>query len=276
MVASHSSFDDRPWRVLPGPLHAEILTIDHELPDKPVILLHGFTQTRRSWDPLLAAFDATTWPTRTVIRVDLPGHGGSTDVIADLSTTADLVVDTCGRGTYFGYSMGGRVALHAALRHPDRVSTLITIGATPGIEDPEERTRRRLADESMADEIERIGSSAFIEQWLSQPMFAGLPQSDADLLERRSNSPSGLAMSLRHAGTGTQAPLWAKLVDLEMPILLLAGSRDTKFAEIADRMAGEIGSNARSVRISRSGHSAHLEQPALVAAETTKFLESMR
>lgn len=267
---SHSDAH-RKWRALEGPLHAETLEPRSSVTSAPLILLHGFTQTRRSWDPFLDALDLIGRFDHPVIRVDLPGHGGSRDVVADLPTTADLVVETCGPGIYCGYSMGGRVALHVALRHPHSVERLITIGATPGIADDEERRRRKVSDDDLADTVESIGVDAFLERWLAQPMFAALPRDESDLDERRTNSAAGLASSLRHAGTGTQVALWSRLSELSMPVLLLAGQRDLKFSETAEQMAGAIGPNARSHQVDEAGHSAHLENPTRVAELIADF-----
>jgi len=264
----------RDWTKLSGPLHAEI-AVDDESASPPLILLHGFTQTCRSWDPFLDALETRHGRLPTIVRVDLPGHGGSGDVSADLPTTADLVVETCGSGIYCGYSMGGRVALHIAVRHPHAVRALVTIGATAGIPDVDERSRRRSADDDLAATIERIGTSAFIDQWLAQDMFSGLPKSDVDLAQRQSNTASGLASSLRLAGTGTQESLWSFLRDLSMPTLFLAGVNDQKFSAIADDMAAAVGETARSERIRNSGHSAQLENPMGTANAISSFLSSL-
>lgn len=261
----------RRWRTLPGPLCAEVLETG-DTNALPLILLHGFTQTRRSWDPFLDALDTIEQVPRPIIRIDLPGHGGSAHIAADIETTADLVAEVSGPGALCGYSMGGRIALHVALRHSDRVLRLVTIGATAGIIDPEERHRRRSADEDLANTIERVGTAAFLDDWLAQPMFAGLESTPADLEERRTNTASGLASSLRLAGTGTQQPQWTSLGNLSMPVLLLAGDQDIKFADLADQMASCIGSNASSRRIVGAGHSAHLEQPSAVAEAVHTFL----
>lgn len=264
----------RDWTKLPGPLHAEI-TVNDQSASPPLILLHGFTQTCRSWDPFLESLATRHGTLPTIVRVDLPGHGGSGDVSADLPTTADLVVETCGSGLYCGYSMGGRVALHIAVQHPHVVRALITIGATAGILDVSERNHRRSADDDLADTIESIGTTAFIDQWLAQDMFSGLPKSDTDLAQRQSNSASGLAASLRLAGTGTQEPLWSFLHDLTMPTLFLAGANDQKFSAVADAMAHAVGREARSEHIPDSGHSAHLENPIRTADAISSFLISL-
>lgn len=249
------------WSVIPGPLHAERREgTDPNL--SPLILLHGFTQTSRSWDPVLPHLSGS----RAVIRVDLPGHGLSAHADADLNSTASLVAQTCGRGTVVGYSMGGRIALHIGLDHAESVDRLILIGATPGIVDADERHERRRQDDLLAARIERDGVPAFLEDWLANPLFAGLPKSPADLDDRLRNTAAGLAASLRHCGTGTQNPLWSRLASLGMPVAVIAGARDDKFAGIGRDMVAAIGDGATLNLVEGAGHSAHLEQPAAVAA----------
>lgn len=90
-----------------------------------------------------------------------------------------MLVRTGGLGTYIGYSMGGRVALHAALAHPDQVQRLVLVGATAGLDDPDEREARRTADERLADHIEVVGVQTFIDEWLENPLFEGLTDETA-------------------------------------------------------------------------------------------------
>jgi 2-succinyl-6-hydroxy-2,4-cyclohexadiene-1-carboxylate synthase len=222
-----------------------------------VVLVHGFTQTGRSWDRILADLRRD----HEVVTVDAPGHGGSGAVRADLPATATLLAETTGRATYVGYSMGGRFCLHLALAHPELVTRLVLLGATAGIDDPDERAARRAADDALAAELEREGVDAFLVRWLANPMFAGLPDDPAERAERRRNTAAGLAASLRLAGTGTQEPLWDRLGTLTMPVLVLAGERDAKFTELGHRLAGGIGAHARFATVAGAGHAAHLEQP---------------
>jgi len=258
-----NSHHPQSWTPLDGPLYAERREALGPNSDRPpLMLLHGFTQTSRSWDPFIEFLD----PHWTIVRVDLPGHGASNHADANLNETADLVAATCGRGIYLGYSMGGRVALHVALQHPHLTSSLALIGATPGIEDEREREARRHADDELADSIERDGVSVFINRWLSNPMFDRLPKTASDIAERNRNTATGLAQSLRHVGTGTQRSLWPQLSTLKMPTALIAGEEDHKFATIARKMTTAIGSNAELHLIAQAGHTAHLEQPAAVSA----------
>ena len=228
----------------------------------PTTFVHGFTQTRTSWDPVLARLAEGS---RHVL-VDLPGHGDSADVRADLWQTADLLAGSCPAGGWVGYSLGGRCCLHLALAHPEVVTSLVLVGATGGIDDDGERTARRARDEALADRIEQIGVAAFLDEWLAQPLFAGLTDETAGRAARLANTADGLAASLRLAGTGTQDPLWDRLPQLHCPVLLVAGARDGRFVAHAERMASLL-PDAEVALIPGAGHAAHLEDPdAFVAA----------
>jgi 2-succinyl-6-hydroxy-2,4-cyclohexadiene-1-carboxylate synthase len=224
-----------------------------------VVLVHGFTQTGRSWAAVSDALAAD----HEVVLLDAPGHGGSASVEAGLEDGADVLAEAVGGGpaTWVGYSMGGRWCLHVALRHPERVAGLVLLGATPGIEDPDERAARRARDLETADRVAALGVPAFLDEWLAQPLFAGLTVDEASLEDRRRNTVAGLRSSLERAGTGSQAPLWARLPELTMPVLALAGERDERYAELAARMAAAIGPQAEMALVPDAGHAAHLERP---------------
>ncbi len=233
-----------------------------------VVLVHGFTQTATSWRPIADALVALGVE---VVLVDLPGHGGSAAVSADLPGTADLLAATCGTATYVGYSLGGRVCLHLAVQHPRLVTGLALIGATPGLVTTEEQVARRSADETLAERIAAIGVEAFLDEWTSLPLFGSLDPAADDLAARRANTSAGLADSLRRCGTGTQRPLWGELASLSMPVLAMAGSRDSKFLAIAQQMAAAA-PHGRFRAIVDADHAAHLQQPTAVLVELVDFL----
>ncbi len=230
----------------------------------PLVLLHGFTQTARLW----GRFGDRLAGPHTVLALDLPGHAGADSVRADLPGTAALVAETVSaaigddRCDLLGYSLGARVALHAALGTDLTVGHLVLIGGTAGMEDERARARRRQADESMADELEASGDvDAFVDRWLSAPMFRRLVATDGAYRdERRRNSASGLASSLRLCGTGTQEPLWDRLPGLSQPLLALAGADDTRFSAHASRMAS-LAPRAVASLLPGGGHAVHLAQP---------------
>ncbi len=223
----------------------------------PIVLVHGFTQTRRCWGAVAVdlAHD------HEVIRVDAPGHGGSSEILAGLRTGGRLIADQGGEATYLGYSMGARFCLHLALSNPELVRGLVLIGGTAGIEDPSERAARRAQDLRTAGRIRTEGLAAFLDGWLAQPLFATLPAEAAFRSERLENTVDGLVSSLEHAGTGSQDPSWDRLGRLSMPVLVVAGALDAKFAALAERMASAIGGNATLALVEGAGHAAHLEQP---------------
>jgi 2-succinyl-6-hydroxy-2,4-cyclohexadiene-1-carboxylate synthase len=239
------------------------------VPPPPVVLAHGFTQTARAWGPFADLLGRHL----SVTTVDLPGHAG-TPPPDDLPHAAHLLGRAGGWGAYVGYSLGGRVALHLALAQPELVTALVLLGAHPGIEDPAERDERRRADDALADRLEAIGVSAFLDEWLAQPLFASLATDAGQRAAREANTADGLAATLRALSTGRQAPLWDRLPRLAMPVLVLAGERDEKYVRIGRQAAAAIGDNAVFVTVEGAGHAAHLEQPERTAATVTAFLSA--
>ncbi len=250
----------------------------------PVVMVHGFTQTRRSWRPIAERLA----PDHHVTLVDAPGHGGSAEVRADLWQGAALLGQRGGTAAYVGYSMGARLCLHLALLHPDLVTRLVLVGVHPGISgadadadgsgdartetESEIRRARRAQDEGRARRLEADGVAGFVDWWLGQPLFSTLDPVHAGRDDRLTNTVAGLASSLRLAGTGRQEPLWDRLGSLAMPVLLVAGQRDAKFAELGRRAAAAIGERARLVLIPGAGHACHLEAPEAFAAVVADFL----
>lgn len=229
----------------------------------PVLVwLHGFTQTKDSGH----TFRSILAGTHELLTIDLPGHGENSSISASLDETADLLARALPSEPFAlgGYSMGGRVALHFAMRHRERLSSLVLLSATLGIRDDGERTARRDRDNALAERVELIGVQAFLDEWLAQPMFATLPD---DPLERaaRSRDARGLANSLRYAGTGTQVWLGEKVTSLAVPTLIVAGANDPKFVGEA-HLLNDVLKNATTSLVPHAGHAAHLERPDEVAA----------
>ena len=179
----------------------------------------------------------------------------------------DVAGLAAGRFALAGYSMGGRIALHVALAHPERVSRLVLVSTTAGIGDAAERAARRERDEELAAWMERHTIAEVVDRWGSQPLFEGqAPEvAAAARADRLRNEPADLAAALRGIGTGAMAPLWERLDELEMPAVVLAGARDAKFVALGRRLAGGLPRAALTI-VPSAGHALPLEAPAAVAA----------
>jgi 2-succinyl-6-hydroxy-2,4-cyclohexadiene-1-carboxylate synthase len=128
-------------------------------PEARVVLVHGFTQTLAAWEPVAARLGAR-W---RVLRVDLPGHGGSAAVRAGFAEAAGLLGACGGRAAYVGYSLGGRLCLRLALDRPDLVRALVLLGASPGIGDRAARLANSPAGRAAA--LRRLGAGAQEPLW---------------------------------------------------------------------------------------------------------------
>jgi 2-succinyl-6-hydroxy-2,4-cyclohexadiene-1-carboxylate synthase len=237
----------------------------------PLLLLHGFTGCGEAWGEALLARLSKTW---RALAVDLPGHGLSDAperparyaldaVLQDLTDLLDILGIT--RTAWVGYSMGGRIALGAAVHHPDRVGRLILESTSPGLASEIERAARRDSDEALATRIESRGIEAFVDHWEGLPLFAtqrGLPEQAREAVRARRlrNRPSALAACVRGLGTGSQPSFWNELASIEARTLILAGAEDSRYRRIADRMSGEIPDTSLAV-IAGAGHTPHLEAP---------------
>ncbi len=230
-----------------------------------VVLLHGFSGTHRAWDGVVARLD----PERYLpLALDLPGHGAAADAERPITfpgCVANVLAAGPERFVLCGYSQGGRIALHVALAAPERVSRLVLVSTSAGIEDATERAGRRRSDHLLADELESAPFDDFIERWRAQPLFVGEPP-DASCLARedqRRNRPDALAAALRGIGAGEMEPLWDRLAELQMPVIVLVGARDEKYRALGQRMA-ELLPIAQLV-LARGGHGLPLEDPEAVA-----------
>ncbi|MGB5104308.1 MAG: 2-succinyl-6-hydroxy-2,4-cyclohexadiene-1-carboxylate synthase [Steroidobacteraceae bacterium] len=246
-----------------------------------IMLLHGFTGRARGMDEIASALQHEY----DVIAPDLPGHGraaavgqraghGFDDCIDDLVAT--LLASGHQRAHWIGYSMGARLALGCAVRHPQRVASLALIAARAGIESAAEREARRRADEALALRIESAGLEEFVDAWMAQPIFAtqrrlGAPFLAQQRAERMANDAAGLAAALRALGPGAQPSFFDELAGIAVPALLVAGELDHVFVAAARDLARRM-PHAQACEIADAGHAVHLEQPAAFVHAVQDFL----
>jgi 2-succinyl-6-hydroxy-2,4-cyclohexadiene-1-carboxylate synthase len=264
-------------------LEGEDVRLNYEVigEGSPVTLLHGFTQSGRSWHEVISLMpDRWKW-----ILPDLRGHGATVVRPGGPYTmeacTADLEMLWASLGIarthLVGYSMGGRLALHVAAQRPDRLLSLLTIGAHAGLEE-EAREGRRRGDEALARRIETEGLDAFVSYWSSLPMFEGLQRRGPSFLAevraaRMDNHAAGLAESLRGMGAGAMRPLWNELNRVTVPSTFVAGQLDHGYAASARRLAASV-PHGRVVLLQRAGHTAHQERPEAFSRLLLAHLEA--
>mgnify|MGYP005751096465 CR=1 FL=1 len=250
---------------------------------KIVVFLHGFTGRGENWESIIPFINNKEL--FTFVLPDILGHGFS-DKPKDVNrysienTVDDLhemIKSFTEEKVYLiGYSMGGRVALSFANNYPQRLQGVLLESASPGLRTEEERQLRQQADENLAKKIETDGITCFIDFWTNIPLFESQKSLSEDkqqkvLQQRLQNNVTGLANSLRGIGTGSQPSYWKDLQSLSIPITLLAGEYDSKFVEIAKKMASLL-PLSNFIEINKAGHAIHVEQSEKFGKIVSEFL----
>jgi 2-succinyl-6-hydroxy-2,4-cyclohexadiene-1-carboxylate synthase len=227
-----------------------------------VLFIPGFMQRGDAWRPV-AELLPERYPSTLLDHREHTLEGRLAEIAAAADEGAVLV----------GYSLGGRLALRAVLREPERYAAVVTVGASAGMDDPALRSARAEADERLAAWMEAASIEDIVGIWERQPLFADQPES---LIEqqrpgRLGHDPAALAMLLRTAGQGVLEPVWHELLTLELPLLAIAGARDEGYVAAAQRMA-DVAPRGRAAIVEDAGHAAHLQRPERVAELIEGFL----
>ncbi len=247
----------------------------------PLVCLHGFLGCAEDFGDLFDRLGRE----RRCIAFDLPGHGASPAPLPATApvfeATCELVLEWIGRSIegpfdLLGYSMGGRIAFGMLATAGDRIRRAVILGANPGLEDEEDRARRRVSDAVIADRLAAEPFDAFLEDWYAQPLFDGLRSSDEFprvLARRLHGDPERLSRALRCLGLGEQPSYWRALGRREDPLMLVAGAEDAKYMHM-NRSALAACPGAEAVVITQAGHAVHLEQPEAFTRCVRSFLDA--
>jgi 2-succinyl-6-hydroxy-2,4-cyclohexadiene-1-carboxylate synthase len=243
-----------------------------------LVFLHGFLGTKEDWNPLtdllVEQFD--------IVTIDLPGHGESVDAPPDLfrfdscSRAIAEILDHLNIASYFlvGYSMGGRIALVHTIEHPQQVRGLALISAQAGLDSQSARLSRLAQDQQLVDSLTKSGIDAFVKNWYAQPLFSSLRNSARfeEIVSRRTQgNPAALALALSGFSVGRQNSMWARLCELNLPVLCVVGDLDPKYADIMTRTADLCPQGKASI-IEGAGHAVHLEKPDRLAVALQSFV----
>jgi len=238
---------------------------------RDLVLIHGWAMHSGIFAPLTRLLSARF----RVNLVDLPGHGASTaDIDSEPRACAARLAASLPRAIWLGWSLGGIVALHAALEHADKVCGIVEIAASPrfvlGADWPHGVAREVFTQFGTGLQRDYRGT---IERFLalealgSDHAQAELRDLRAHVFERGEPSLAALQDGLRVLD---ETDLRSRLADLTMPSLWLAGRRDRLVPAAAMRWAASQCSQGRFVEFS-SGHAPFIGHAGQVAAEIGEF-----
>lgn len=158
-----------------------------------------------------------------------------------------------------GYSMGGRLALHALLEQPELWEKAVIISAHYGLQDEAARAARRQHDATWAARFRTLPWDELMQAWEQQSVFGG-PQKAPMIRQEADVDRSQLAGALETWSLGNQAYLLPALGPLCDKLLWLVGTEDTKFCQLTETpefLAQQI----RTLRMEALGHRLPWQDP---------------
>ena len=243
----------------------------------PIVFLHGFLGAGSDWGEIASPLAEDYF----CVCPDLPGHGANItrDFDAQMSIPqlalelrALCAALSLSAPTVVGYSLGGRVALAAAVQHPQFMQALMLESTSAGLDIDAERQARAATDDARAAVLLADGIAAFMRTWYAAPLFESLqmrPQLLAKLqAARMCNDARWMSKVVSELSPGRAASVWAELPSVRLRTLLLSGALDVRYTESAQRMCAAM-PNAVCTVVADAGHNVHLEEP-------TAYIQALR
>ena len=248
--------------------NGDILTAYHdEGQGEPLLLLHGFTGSKLDFHDQLGWF-ADRY---RVLAPDQRGHGESSNLGRADAYTFDILVDDLAgdldaldvpRCHLLGHSMGGMVAMRFALRHPERLTSLILMdtAAEPLTIFPQ------ALREQLAEEVRANGCASRVKMMREMPLsdaqkrgvdFLGGDEHWRRIELKLSQMDPEAWVALANE-MGIQKSLVPDLAALKVPTTIIVGEHDVPFVEPSARMAEAI-ANSRLETIPLAAHSPQYE-----------------
>lgn len=244
---------------------------------RALLFFHGFMGNGLEWERTISGLEGAYYS----ISVDLPGHGKSQFKEAHNNfeafthtVTEFLSVQKVETVILVGYSLGGRLALQFAHLWPQKVASLILESASPGLQGKEERNARLLHDKNMADKILTPPFSYFLEQWYKQPVFKTInarPGYAQMLKDKQKNNPQNLSHVLKAFSVAQQPNFESILILNKMPVLLICGAEDAKYASSYRALKYQNPSLLLNI-VPGCSHNVHFEAPAYFDGIVTDFI----
>jgi pimeloyl-ACP methyl ester carboxylesterase len=248
-----------------------------------VVFCHGLFGQGKNWTQIAKVIARD----HRVLLLDMPEHGRSPwsedfDYVDAADRVAAAVAETteCEAVALVGHSMGGKIAMVLALRHPGLVERLCVVDVAPVAYESAHEFDRYVAamrDLDLGSVHSRADADAAMADAVPNPTVRGF------LLQnlRRSPDPPGWAWQPNlgvigdrlHVITGWPADRLAGLAPYDGPVLWMRGERsDYVDAEATHEMAAHF-PRVRRVTIKGSGHWVHSEQPDAFVSVLRHFLD---
>jgi 3-oxoadipate enol-lactonase len=237
----------------------------------PLMLLHCLGVDHRFWDfaaPLARDF--------TLLRYDLPGHGGTPVpsapfLIEDLSTQLAAVLreQRIPRVSIAGISLGGLIAQHFAANHAELVDRVVLVDTTPRYTD---EMRAMWGTRAATARTEGVGALVddLLKIWFSSACLAQDSECVRYVRERlRTTSGEGYALSCEALA---KADLRSDAARINKPTLVVCGDDDIPSFLDAARWLSESISGARIAWLAGARHASVLEHPARTISMLSDFL----
>ena len=235
--------------------------------------LHGAVGSAGDWREFAAAMSANSIASRAVDLwrflacepMSLTRFGEA------LNAEANDVSAGRAKRVLVGYSMGGRLALHALARTDSPWDAAVIVSVHPGLEDADERRARLVQDAGWAAQAFGGDWQKFLDEWNAQSVLAGEAPRDAEASARLVMRRREIARSFVDWSLGAQEPMWGELGRIKIPVLWVAGERDEKFHGLGERAVSQM-PQARLAVAPGAGHRVPWECGEWFAARVGEFI----
>jgi len=233
--------------------------------------LHGAVGREDDWADFAQAVHRSGHEVRTVDLWSFVEEGGcSFDEFG--AALCEQVRAEDAAPVLLGYSLGGRLALHALLADPGLWSAAVIVSAHPGLADEDERVLRMAADAHWAAQALTGPWNRFVEKWNEQGVLresGGYALADRMALEARRQA---VARGFMEWSLGKQEDLRPRLSAITCPVCWITGVHDGKFAALAGEAVPLMPRAVHRV-VPGAGHRVPWEASAAFTREVERFLE---
>ena len=238
-----------------------------------IFCIHGNFQTTKVWQSLEDRLKAEISDLE-VVAEDLYAKQfvGFDDWTEDFCNRVESEANG-EKSILLGYSLGGRLALHACLARPDLWSGVIVVSGDPGSNDPDEKKLQLEKDKRWAERFRSEPIESLLAEWDDLPVFCSISNSVPRNPEELDAEKTARLFDL--FSKGRQRDLLPELSKLQAPpVLYLSGEKDEKYGELGEKLAASCPIVRHRV-IPQAGHRIPWENPYSFVEAVLEFMGSI-